>query len=361
MKKLLIDLLKIPSISSDTEQLHKIVDYVGDYFKWTNAIIERFEFNNKPSIVIKNFDWKKADIVLNGHLDVVPPSQENQFNPVEKDGRLYARGAWDMKAWDAIMIKLMKDLLDENYKDKKISLILTTDEEVWWFDGVAKLVELWYTWDVVLIPDSGSKDRIVYAEKWILHLDIDFYGHSAHASRPWLWENAIDNMIRFYNLLQWFLQNTKKLYFTKDHWQTSVSLNVVNGWTATNIIPDTVKAKFDIRFTEEFSLDEILNQVNKFLSVTNGEIKSKLTWDLLYTDPYNPIIQKYLNIANKYVETTQLDKEHGWSDGRFFSAAWSVVLLHRPSCRNLHWKNEYVVLEDMDIIYKIYKDFIFDL
>jgi acetylornithine deacetylase/succinyl-diaminopimelate desuccinylase-like protein len=55
MKELLTDLLKIPSVSSDIEQLYKIVDYVENYFKDTNAIIERFEFNNKPSIIIKNF------------------------------------------------------------------------------------------------------------------------------------------------------------------------------------------------------------------------------------------------------------------------------------------------------------------
>jgi acetylornithine deacetylase/succinyl-diaminopimelate desuccinylase-like protein len=56
IKKILNDLIKIPSVSSDIEQLHKIVDYVENYFKSTNAIIERFEFNNKPSIVIKNFE-----------------------------------------------------------------------------------------------------------------------------------------------------------------------------------------------------------------------------------------------------------------------------------------------------------------
>ena len=59
IKSLLVDLVKIPSVSTDIDQLHKIVDYVENYFSGTNAIIERFEFNKKPSIVIKNFEWKK--------------------------------------------------------------------------------------------------------------------------------------------------------------------------------------------------------------------------------------------------------------------------------------------------------------
>jgi hypothetical protein len=55
MEKLLIDLLKIPSESQNLEELNNIVDYVENFFKGTNAIIERFIFNNKPSIIISNF------------------------------------------------------------------------------------------------------------------------------------------------------------------------------------------------------------------------------------------------------------------------------------------------------------------
>ena len=358
MKNLLIDLLKIPSVSSDVEQLHKIIDYVENYFSNSNAIIEKFEFNNKPSIIIKNFEWKKADIVLNWHLDVVLPSEENQFEPMEKDWKLYARWAGDMKAGVAIMMKLTKELLEQDFKDKKISLILTTDEEVGGFNGVEKLVELWYTWDVVLVPDSWASDRIVYAEKGILHLEIDFYGLSAHASRPWLWENAIDNMIKFYSLLKNYLVDEKKLFFSKDHWENSVSLNVVNWGKTTNVIADYVKAKFDIRFTENISANDILLMVNKFLFITNGKIKNKLIWDLLYSKPSNKFIQIYLEIAKKYINNVNLSKEHWWSDWRFFSKSWAIVLWHRPNCWKLHGKEEFVVLEDMKKIYKIYKDFI---
>ena len=358
MKKLLVDLLKIPSISSDIKQLHKIVDYVENYFKWTNTIIERFEFNDKPSIVVKNFEWKKADIVLNGHLDVVPASEEKQFEPIEKDGRLYARWAWDMKAGDTIIIKLMKDLLDNNFQNKKISLILTSDEEVGWFNGVEKIVELWYTWNIVLIPDSGSKSKIVYAEKWIIQLTTEFSGVSCHASRPWFGENAIDNMFKFYSLLKNYIQNDSKLYGLKEHWSSSVSLNLVEGGKATNMLADRVQAKFDIRFTEEFKLDNLVKQIKNFLFKTNWELKNILTGDLIYNDPSNHLIQKYLQIAKKYVNDANLIKEHWNSDGRFFAKTGSVILFHRPSCWNLHWKREYVVLGDLNIIYKIYKEFI---
>jgi len=75
-------------------------------------------------------------------MDVVPPSEENHFEPVYKDGKIYARGAGDMKAGDAIMITLMKEVFMANFTDKKISLILTTDEEIGGENGAKKIVEL---------------------------------------------------------------------------------------------------------------------------------------------------------------------------------------------------------------------------
>ena len=358
MKKLLVDLIKIDSVSSNVEKLNIIVDYVEKYFDWTGAIIERYTFNDKPSIIIKNFEWKKADIILNWHLDVVPPSEENQFEPYEKDGKLFARWAGDMKAGVVIIMKLMKDLLLEKFFKKKVSLILTTDEEVGWFDGVAKIVEKWYSADIVLIPDGGNIDKVVYSEKGIIQLDMEFYWKSSHSSRPWLGENAITNAINFYSFIKSYIQDDKKLFLTKDHWWSSVNLNYLNAWIATNVIPDKARAKIDIRFTEEFNLDKLLNFVYDGIKQFNWKILNTITWSVLHSDPSNKYIRKYLENAKKYVPDVVLDKEHWASDGRFFSEKWAVVLLHRPACANLHWKGEYVVLKDLEVIYNIYKDFI---
>ena len=359
IKELLIELIKIPSVSSDIEQLHKIVDFVENYFKDTNWIIERYEFNQKPSIVIKNFEWKHADIILNWHLDVVPPSEEGQFEPYEKDGKLYGRWAWDMKSWDAIMMKLMKDLLSQNFKDKKIALILTTDEEVGGFDGAAKIVDqVGYNWDFVLIPDGWNAKEIIYAEKGIIHLTVKFYWVSSHASRPWLGENAIDNLFKFYQILKNYIENPKKIYRQKDHWGGTVFLNIVNWGKAVNMLADEVEGKIDIRFTEEFNLKELVNFIKKAVIYNNGEVKNIIVWDRLYSDPSHPLVQKYLSIAKKTYPEVSLTKYHSACDGRFFSKDGNVVLLHRPNFANAHWKKEYVVIDDLEKIYKVFYDFV---
>ena len=352
------DLIKIPSISNDIPKLHEIVNFVKSYFEgiW---YIKEYIFNNKPSIIISNFEWKQADVVLNWHLDVVPPSEENQFNPTIKDGKLYGRGAWDMKSWVAIMMVLMRSLLKKWFSKKKVSLILTTDEEVGGFDWVWKLVELWYGWEIVLIPDGWSLKEIVHAEKGIIHLTVRFKGRSCHSSRPWLWENAIDKAIKFYQALRLYLQDDRKLYFTETHRWTSVNLNIINWGIATNVIPDQVEAEFDIRFTEEFNKDEILQFVRRIADRFDWDMENILVWNLLYTDVNDILIQNYYSIAKKIIwEDVIFVKEHGASDWKFFVKKSCKVILHRPTCWNLHWKREWVKIDDFDKIYKCYEEFI---
>ena len=100
-------LIRIPSISDDLDSLYKITHFVNDYFEGTNLWIRYHEKNLKPSIVISNHDWFDFDIILNWHLDVVPPFDATQFEPLIKWNKLYARWAWDMKDWAAIMMVLM--------------------------------------------------------------------------------------------------------------------------------------------------------------------------------------------------------------------------------------------------------------
>jgi acetylornithine deacetylase/succinyl-diaminopimelate desuccinylase-like protein len=82
----------MPSVTSDAKQLYIIVDYIKEMFaEYEHAYISECIHNDKPSLIIQNFEGKEADIVLNGHLDVVPAQSQDLFEPLEKDGKLYGR------------------------------------------------------------------------------------------------------------------------------------------------------------------------------------------------------------------------------------------------------------------------------
>lgn len=357
-------LIKMQSVSSNLDKLDEIIDFVENYFKVMNSdwvYIEKQKINSKPSIIIKNFDWKSADIVLNWHLDVVPSSDALQFEPQIIDDKLYWRWAWDMKSWVAILMVLMKDVIEKKYKEKKISLILSADEEVWWFDGVGALVSQWYSWKIVLIPDWWADNRIVIKEKWTITLDVESIWVPGHSSRPWLCKNAFDQLFAYYSeLKQYFVQNSED----EEHRHNTVELTVLNGWTVWNTIPWIANGKINIRFIAPNTWEQILNKALEISSKYDIKISHKWYWDVLDTDENNYFVKKYFEVAKKvlnwkYWILPKLVKEHWASDWRFFSWVGWAVIIHRPNCANIHWDGERVEIESVYRVFELYKEFVF--
>lgn len=361
IENLLIELIRIPSVSSDIDELHRIVAFVESYFQNTpNAYIKTYEFNKKPSIVIQNFKWNDPDILFNGHLDVVPPSEEDQFTPKKVDNKLYARGAWDMKAWVAILMTLFQEILTTNITDKKLSLLLTTDEEIGGFDGA----EIFAVQNIiqpkcVIIPDSGTLHDITIAEKWVIQLKVKVHGKSSHASRVWLWDSAVDKALKLYQEFRDTFQEPA-LFEEPKHWGSSVNMTIFNAWSACNVIPEEAFVWFDIRVTETFpDMDKNLQTIQSILQKYDATLESSLLWDLLYTDADHPFIVQYAQSVEK-ITNSKPHKiyEHGGSDGRFFSSKGIPVLLHRPTCHNIHAKWEYVELDTLVPVYESFKHFV---
>lgn len=358
---LLYSLIKIPSVSTDIKKLYEIIDFVEKEFsEYKNAVILRYEFNNKPSIVIQNFEWLEADIILNGHLDVVPASEKNQFKPYEEDWKIFARWSWDMKAWDAIMITLMKEIFETDFTDKKTSLILTTDEEIGWEDGAWEIVKLWYTatqW--VLVPDSWSLGSIVTAEKGLIDFKVDVKGKSWHSSRPWTSTNALEKTFELYGELKNAIETDSKLTKENGYWGSTVQMTMLEWWTATNVIPEVARVHFNIRVTEDFTMEWLKIFLEKM--ITKYWVMSEYQeWSLVYTDPKSDFVQNYLASCEKILGfTPEIKKEHGASDGRYFAEKGMPLLLHLPTCKNIHTQGEYVEKEVIFQIYDCYKTFIF--
>lgn len=364
IKKVLDDILKIPSVSSDISSLHRIVDYVEKYFLWMkNIYITKYQWNDIPSILIQNFEWKDADIMFNGHLDVVPPSETNQFFPFSDNGKTFARWAGDMKSGIALMMCLWKTIFHQENFHKKIAFLFTSDEEVWGENGVKKILETENLIPkIVIIPDSGSVENIVIAEKWIIKLEIQTQWKSCHASRSWLWKNALEQVYIIYQELRELFEEKQYLH-PPTYWWSTVNLTVVTWWEVSNMIPSIAKAVFDIRFTETFqNIEDTQKIIQNILDKHQAKMLKIMSGDLLFTQPENIYVKKYIKSVKKVLwYTPNLVKEHGASDGRFFAAENIPVLLHRPTCAWLHAKNEYVENQAIEKIYDCYQEFVFSL
>lgn len=351
MQNLLTDLVSIPSVSSDIPQLHAVIDRIYTEFAdipW--VYIVKDISNTKPYILVSNYDTtidKKADILLSGHVDVVPASTDDQFTPRIEWDRMYGRGTIDMKAMCTVMISTMQELLKTWYTHKRVMLMLTTDEEIGW-ETVGTLVEQWYIGDIVLVPDAGDTQTVITSGKGIYTMHISVAGKWWHSARPRLTTNAIDQGIKIYQELRETLQEDYELA-QEDHRGTSIELTMIDAGTADNVIPDSANLVINIRHTESYEETLLRNMCKSIVTRHGGTITQEQYGGLVHTDPDDADVQKYLEISQKHFwEEVQLGKMHGATDGRRFWQQGSIVIMQWLDGANLHTKNERVDMSGME-------------
>lgn len=265
-----------------------------------------------------------------------------------------------MKAGVAIMLKIMHKVFQEHYTEKKISCIITSDEEIGGFKGAGQLVKQGYEAPIILIPDGGGTDTIVHSQKGIFMAKIQAKGTSCHSSRPRLGENALHNIINYFQIVREEIQDTDQVYNTSTHWGNSVNLNMLQGGHAINALPDTAQAHIDIRFVQGHSVESIRKKLLAHMPSFKCSLIEEITGNIVYTPPTHKHIQHYLQTAQKHIPDITLSKEHGGSDGRFFAKDDTAIIIHRPDCQNIHGPEEYVDIPSIYSVYKIYKEFIRD-
>ena len=353
-------LVRIPSVSSDIQKLHHIVEYVKWLFcAYPDAEVQLLSYNTKPCLIVQNFHGKHADIMFSGHLDVVPPSEDGQFEPYEEEGRLYGRWCSDMKDGCAIIITLMQELLASGYDDKNIALRLTTDEEVGWHDGMGALVADGRSADVALIPDSGSLDQITIASKGIVTMKLHVQGKSAHSSRPWRGDNALEKAYGLYQAIKWIIEQPDLLTEEHKYRGTTVQLTEINGWVAVNVTPGDARMTLNIRHTESYTANSIRDLVEPLLEKWATEMVVRSESNIIITPESHPMVQTYKQIVEEEVGHVELNKEHGSTDGSKLPTS-TTIILHQPADAHIHGEGEYTTISELEKVYTVYKRFVLE-
>jgi len=357
LRRLLINLINFKTTAENPEQLLEIIEYVERYLSHPNLKIERFMKNGKPSIVAsfaRHSNNRKFKVIFVGHLDVVP-GREDQFVPKEEDGKIFGRGALDMKGPSSVMIKLFRDLAErEEYKD--IALMLTTDEEVGSLNGVKYLLdEEGFSCDLAVIPDSGEDFTVITEEKGALHFAVEFDGKPAHGSMPWLGESAIEKALKFYEDLKNFV-----LYDSQDpeRWHNTLVMGVFRGGNKVNQIPPSARVEFDLRFVPPFTLEEIRAGISYLVKKHGGKLEILSEGHPFSTDLNHPIVKLFLESVEKVVGGVKLGKTHGATDGRFFAERGIPVVMIYPQGGDIHGDNEWVSFDSLIKLYEIFEDFV---
>lgn len=358
-------LIGFKTITGNAKEAAACYDFINSYFApeiSTGKIIAK-EYNSGSfrSLVISNADILKYDIILNGHIDVVG-AEDKDFIPVIKEGRLYARGAADMKSQVAAMMFIFKEVVNNSNIDKKIALMLTSDEEIGGKAGVNYLLnDIGYRGKIVITPDGGENFELNIKEKGVFWIKVVAEGKPAHGSRPWLGDNAVLKLLKFYQEIEKKfppLGKGKALY--KDG--VSVNLGKIQGGKSVNAVPENAEIYLDFRYSEKFGKNKILAAVKKLARKFGLKFEIIEDAESSEIDPKNYYLKMFKKIAEKEIgRKVKIIKSTGSSGTHFFSQKNIPAIITAPDYGNIHGAGEWVEIGDLVKLYNIIRQFIIEI
>ncbi|HEY6240785.1 MAG TPA: succinyl-diaminopimelate desuccinylase [Burkholderiales bacterium] len=302
-----------------------------------------------------------------GHTDVVPTGpldrwHSDPFVPTERDGKLFGRGAADMKTSIAAFVVAVEGFLARHASHRgSIALLITSDEEGPAVDGTKRVVELLKSRgeriDYCLVgePTCASKlgDTIKNGRRGSLSGTLRVKGVQAHIAYPHLGKNPVHLVapaLAEFAATEWDKGNES---FPPTTWQIS---NIHGGTGAENIIPGEVEIKFNFRFGTASGADVLRQRVHAVLD--RHGLEYKVDWTLSaepYLTPRGRLVEA-LSAAIREVTgaAPEVSTTGGTSDGRFIAEICSEVVEFGPVNESIHKLNEHIDLAAIEPLREIY-------
>ncbi len=303
-----------------------------------------------------------------GHTDVVPTGplekwDSDPFTPTIRDGKLYGRGAADMKASLAAFVTAIEAFL-ATHRDHNgsIALLITSDEEGVAVDGTVKVVETLgarnelIDYCIVGEPTCVDQlgDTLKNGRRGSLSGTLTVKGIQGHIAYPHLGKNPIHlaaPAIAELAQTEWDQGNE---YFPPTTWQIS---NINGGTGATNVIPGEVRMLFNFRFSTASTVESLQTRVHAILD--RHGLDYDLLWELSgkpYLTPRGSLVEAIGRaIKNVTGIEPQLSTSGGTSDGRFIADICSQVVEFGPRNATIHKLNECVEVNDVERLAQIYR------
>ncbi|MBX2819296.1 MAG: M20/M25/M40 family metallo-hydrolase [Rhodothermaceae bacterium] len=279
------NLVRIPSLSHEEKE---IADYVEAYINRNNLRAQRHDDN-----VYVTLGTGSPHLLLNSHLDVVPPSAEHPYPPfgaTEVDGCIYGRGTVDAKASGSAMLRALIELNNNGWRPEKgsVTVALTTCEEVGGdYNGLQQLRLHLPTLDAALVGEPTEMQPCV-GQKGLLILRAHAKGQTAHAARAHLGKNAIYAAARDALKIEEFEFEKADTHLGKP----TITATLVEGGTAKNVVPDVCTLTLDIRSTPAYTHEELIELIDSQLE-SEIEVYSKRLIPTS-TDPEERIVKACL-------------------------------------------------------------------
>jgi succinyl-diaminopimelate desuccinylase len=308
----------------------------------------------------------KRGLLFACHLDVVGPGeaiwQKNPFGAVESDGKIYGRGATDMKGAIASIVTAICRIVESGTKlQGDIMFFAAAGEETdscgtkrFIRDYAAQLPGL-----AGVVITEPTDFAVVTAHRGMLWLRVTTRGKAAHSSTPQLGINAISSMKSFLDELQNYKLNFEPHKLLGN---CSMSINTISGGKEINVVPDSCSIEIDIRTLPSQSTRQIIDDfegITAKLKQKNPEFDAEITLlrevEALETDNNCDFVKKFCSAVG--VNGT---KAVGFTtDGPYFASLGAPVVIFGPGKPELaHKPDEYIDFSDVEKAVELYKKII---
>ena len=307
-------------------------------------------------------------LVFAGHTDVVPTGpldrwQTDPFVPTIIDGKLYGRGAADMKSSIAAFVTAAEEFVLAHADHKgSIAVLITSDEEGPATDGTVMVCEALKasgeTPDFCIVGEptsvDGLGDTIKNGRRGSMSGKLKVQGKQGHIAYPHLARNPIHEANPALNALIAEVWDQGNEYFPATSFQIS---NIHGGTGASNIIPGEVVIDFNFRFSTENTVQTLQARVREILDA------HQLTYALDWTVSGQPFLTPKGTLSDALTEAIRaetgrqaaLSTTGGTSDGRFIAQICPQVVEFGPINASIHQVNEHIDIAELEPLKNIYR------
>ncbi|MDA9554011.1 acetylornithine deacetylase/succinyl-diaminopimelate desuccinylase family protein [Emcibacteraceae bacterium] len=383
------DLIRFPTINPPGNDYQAIVEYIGNRLKNRGFSIEYVRAYGAPG---DSADYPRYNVIaryetgrhgpcvhFNSHIDVVETGDgwtKDPFAAELIDGKIYGRGACDMKGGLAASIIAAEALISSDIELKgAIEISGTADEESGGLGGVAYLAEKGYfskdRVDHVIIPEPLNVDRVCLGHRGVWWAEIETHGRIAHGSMPFLGDCAVRHMGAVVAEFEDKLYPAMAARFTEmpvvpeGAKQSTLNINSIHGGQEEGsdglpspCVPDSCRMIIDRRFLVEEDLKEVKGEVTTILNGLKTsregfkyEIRDMLEVIPSMTDINSPVVQE---TANAIKDVLGKDPDFICSPGTYDQKHIDRIgnlkdcIAYGPGILELaHQPDEYVEVDDM--------------
>jgi len=343
-------LIQVKSIYDNPAQLDRVLEIA--LAELSRFPVQIFEQNGVKSALISNrpgcLNFK---YLLNGHVDVVT-GLADQFVPLVKSGRLYGRGAQDMKAATAAMIEVFKSVADK--VDYPLGLQIVTDEEVGGHNGTEYQIAQGITADFVIVGEPSDL-RIINRAKGVVKAELTAYGKSAHGAYPWQGESAILKMAKFLVNLDDFVGSQGET-----EWVTTCDVPIVSTTNKEfNKVAADCTVQLDIRYIPEEGAEKVIMNLKEKLS-ENFVLEVLSIAPAQFTKADNEDIARLTAIlkAQGIEIDAKLSGKNGATDGKYYTKQGIPVVIWGLEGGGLHQDEEWVAISSIEKYCRVLTEFL---